>query len=133
MTEADVAVQPEPSPDTADNFNETDNPYEFEENLIKPASQVQYDWLSRDPVLSNITAKQLLEVRLGLELVQLLDYLHLPDAKSAFLADIQAIFVVSRGVDGFWTRMMRTSISELKGWKQEDVDKKGFRWLFRKK
>ncbi len=129
MIENEAVPVPEaPGPD----LNETENPYEFETNLIKPASEKDYPWLSRDAVLSNINAKQLIEIRLGLELVQLLEHLDLPDAKTAFLADIQAILVVSRGVDGFWTRMMRTSISELKGWKQDDVEKKGFRWLFRK-
>lgn len=110
-----------------------ENPYEFEESLIKPASQEAHSWLTRDPVLSNITKQELLEARIGLELVGLLDHLGLENSKKAFLADINGIFVLSRGKEGFWVRMMRTSISELKGWKQEDVEKKGFKWLFRKK
>lgn len=112
---------------------ELDSPYDFETHLINPASEKGYDWLNRDAVLGNITDKQLFELRLNLELVQLLDYLNLEDAKAAFLADAKALLVISRSREGFWTRMMRTSISELKGYRPEDVEKKGFKWLFKRK
>ena len=106
---------------------------EFESHLINPASEKAHTWLTRDAVLSNITTQQLLEIRIGLELVQILKHLGLKEAQDVFLADINALLVASRGVDGFHTKMMHTNISELKGMKPEDIEKKGFRWLFQKR
>ena len=105
---------------------EYDNSLDFESHLINPASEKKNSWLNRDPVLSNLTNTEVLQAKAGLELIKLLDYLKLYDARDAFLADIEAMFVISRGRDGFWTKMMRTSITDstLKGYKDNPDDKK---------
>jgi len=114
---------------------EYDNSLEFESHLINPASEKTHEWLNRDAVLSNLKENEVFEVKAGLELVKLLDHLQLFDARDAFLADIEATLVVSRGREGFWTKMMRTSISELKGYRNNPDEKKkdsGWKHSFRK-
>jgi len=42
---------------------EQDTPYEFEQSLLNPASELDHDWLNRDAVLSNIDKTEKFEVR----------------------------------------------------------------------
>ncbi|MAF44196.1 MAG: hypothetical protein CMI54_08580 [Parcubacteria group bacterium] len=128
---ADVSYGDESEPPAPEqDIYDAENGLEFQQNLIAPKSESTFDWLNRDAVLGNIDPKEKMEIRAGLELVQLLDHLGSTKAKNAFLSDINTILVVSRSVEGFERKMMQTAISELKGVKLSEMEGRTVRKFF---
>ncbi len=111
---------------------EFENELDFNNELINPKAETEFNWLTRDKVLGNIDKNHLTFARLAWDEVKLLKHMGLPKAASFFEADAAALFVATRSLDGFESKLLRTSISKYEGLDDEakENQRRGFKKLF---
>ncbi len=111
---------------------EFENELDFNNELINPKAEIEFPWLTRDKVLGNINDNQLKFVQLAWEEVKLLKHMGLHDAAAFFEADAAGIFVATRSLNGFESKLLRTSISKYEGLDDEakENQRRGFKKLF---
>lgn len=110
------------SVDTQNNepINDVDSTVEFQQEIINPASKAKFDWADRDLVLGNIDKKDRLVAVAAIELIELLYDMGQDEVALLYEADLKALFVTSRSVDGFATKSLNTARHEFKGLDEEE-------------
>lgn len=111
---------------------EFESELEFNNELINPKAEKDFTWLNRDKVLGNIKDEHLAFALAGWEEVKLLQHMGLTKAAAFFEADVSGLFVATRSLAGFESKLLRTNISTYEGLDEDSKDnqRRGFKKLF---